>query len=230
MGNGNGNGDGQWRWWLRLPMVTEMAMADGKGNGNGNGWRQRERDGGDDRLWRLQQQWLTAMPPPTAIGYGNVDSKATKTATVTAMAIAMATATATATMTKGGLPLHVPAMCSTVAGAIPCLHPHGHKGKCIHQRCIIGVTLLRVFAPFQGWEFLTAHHGLFFCFFLLLLFSLLNNPLFSPCIIQALKNPVSPVTLYLLHSSKNPISLLTIYPSSYCTFCWGKPGQGLQWL
>jgi hypothetical protein len=43
------------------------------------------------------------------------------------------------------------------------LHPHGHKGKCIHQRCVMGVTLLRVFPPFKGGGFLTAHHGLFFC-------------------------------------------------------------------
>jgi hypothetical protein len=114
------------------------------------------------------------------------------------MVIAMATATARAgaTMTKGGLPLHVPTMCSTVAGVTPCLHPHGHKGVCIHQRCIMGVMLQRVFAPFQGGGFLTVHHGLFF-YFLQLLFSLLNNPLFVPRIIQALKNPVSPLMLYL---------------------------------
>ncbi len=145
-----------------------------------------------------------------------------------ATAIAMATAMARSTITKERLPLHVPAMCSAMAGATPCLHPHGHKGKCIHQRCIMGVTLLRVFAPLQGGGFLTAHHGLFFVYFFKLLFSLLNNPLFTPCITQALKNHVSPLTLYLLHSSKNPVSLLTIYPGSYCTFCQGKPGQGLQ--
>jgi hypothetical protein len=46
--------------------------------------------------------------------------------------------------------------------------------------CIMGVTLLRVFAPLQGGGFLTAHHGLFFVYFLQLLFSLLNNPLFAP--------------------------------------------------
>jgi hypothetical protein len=85
-----------------------------------------------------------------------------------------------------------------------------------------------VFAPFQGGGFLTAHHGLFFVYFLQLLFSLLNNSLFAPCIIQALKNPVSPLTLYLLHSSKNPVSLLTIYPGSYCTFCQSKPGLGWE--
>jgi hypothetical protein len=37
-------------------------------------------------------------------------------------------------------------------------------------------------------------------YFLQLLLSLLNNPLFVPRIIQVLKNPVSPLTLYLLHS------------------------------
>ncbi len=92
----------------------------------------------------------------------------------------------------------------------------------------MGVTLLRVFAPLQGGGFLTAHHGFFFVYFLQLLISLLNNPLFAPHIIQALKNPVSLLMLYLLHSSKNPVSLLTIYLDSYCTFCQGKPGQGLQ--
>jgi hypothetical protein len=40
----------------------------------------------------------------------------------------------------------------------------------------MGVTLLKVFAPLQGGGFLTAHHGLFFVYFLQLLFSLLNNP------------------------------------------------------
>jgi hypothetical protein len=149
------------------------------------------------------------------------------TARATATAIAMATSMATAIMTKGGLTLHVLAMCSIVAGATPCHHPHGHKGECIHQRCVMGVTLLRMFAPFEGGGFLTGHHGLCFIHFLQLPFSLLNNPLFAPHIFQALKNPVSPLTLYLLHSIKNPVSLLTIYPGFYCTFCQGKPRQGL---
>ena len=60
------------------------------------------------------------------------------------------------------------------------------------------------------------------------MFSLLNNPLFAPRIIQAPKNPVSQLMLYLLHSSKYPVSLLTIYPGSYCPFIQGKPGQGMQ--
>ncbi len=45
------------------------------------------------------------------------------------------------------------------------VHPHGHKGVCICQRCIMGVTLQRLFAPFQGGGFLTAHHGLYFIFY-----------------------------------------------------------------
>ncbi len=46
--------------------------------------------------------------------------------------------------------------------------------------CIMGMTLLRVFAHLQGGGFLTAHHELFFVYFLQLLFSLLSNPLFAP--------------------------------------------------
>jgi hypothetical protein len=185
--------------------ATEMAVAMVDGDRNGNGQRRRR--------WAM----ATVMVTESA------------TMMEMAMAIAMATATARVMMTKAGLPLHVPAMCSTMAGGTPYLHPHGHKGKCIHQRCVMGVTLLRVFPPFQGEGFLTAHPmDSCFVYYLQLLFSLLNNPLFAPLIIQALKNPFSPLTLYLLHSSKNPVSLLTIYPSSYCTFCQGKPGQGLQ--
>jgi hypothetical protein len=110
-----------------------------------------------------------------------------------AMAIAMVTTTARVTMMKAGLPLHVPAMCSAMAGATPCLHPHGHKGKCIHQRCVMRVTQLRVFPPFQGGGFLTAHHGLFFVHFLQLLFSLLNNPLFAPPYYSGAQEPCQPI-------------------------------------
>jgi hypothetical protein len=35
---------------------------------------------------------------------------------------------------------------------------------CIHQHCIMGVMLQRMFAPFQGGGFLTAHHRLFLFF------------------------------------------------------------------
>ncbi len=44
-----------------------------------------------------------------------------------ATAIAMATATARVMTTKAGMPLHVPAMCSAMAGATPCLHPMDTK-------------------------------------------------------------------------------------------------------
>jgi hypothetical protein len=86
----------------------------------------------------------------------------------------------------------------------PALHHEGDTAKSV--------------APLQGGGFLTAHHGLFFVYFLQLRFSLLNKPLFAPRIIQVLKNPVSLLTFFLLHSSKNPVSLLTIYPGSYRTF------------
>jgi hypothetical protein len=153
--------------------ATEIVAAMVDGYCNGNGRRQRQR------------RWAIATAKATA----TATELATAMEMVTAMAIA--TAMARATITKEGLPLHVAEMCSVFRGATPCLHPHGHKGKCIHQRCVMGVTLLRVFAPLQEGGFLTAHHGLFFVYFLQLLFSLLTNPLFAPRIIQALKNPVS---------------------------------------
>ena len=96
------------------------------------------------------------------------------------MEMAMVMATARATITKEGLPLHVAAMCSAFGGATPCLHPHGHKGKCIHQRCVMGVTLQRVFLPFKGEDSWQLTMDCFFVYFLQLLFSLLNNPLFAP--------------------------------------------------
>ncbi len=112
---------------------------------------------------------------------------------VTVAGIAMATATATATMTKGELPLHVPTMYSAVARATPCLHLHGHKGKCIHQRCVMGVTLRRVFAPFQGGGFLTAHHGLFFCLFFTTTVQFTEQHSFHPLHYSGTQEPCQPI-------------------------------------
>ncbi len=119
-----------------MARATAMAMADG--NATETAAAMVNGDHNDNGQWQRRWAMATAM--------------ATESAMVTEMAtaIAMATAMARATMIKGGLPLHVPAMCSAVAGATPCLHPHGHKGKCIHQCCVMGVTLLRVFAPLKG--------------------------------------------------------------------------------
>jgi hypothetical protein len=58
--------------------------------------------------------------------------------------------------------------------------------------CVMGVTLLRVFTPLQGGGFLTAHHGLVFVYFLQLLFSLLNNPLFAPPHYSGSQEPCQP--------------------------------------
>ncbi len=59
--------------------------------------------------------------------------------------------------------------------------------------CVMGVTLLRVFAPLQRGGFLTAHHGLFFAYFLQLLFSLLNNLLFAPPHYSGAQEPCQPI-------------------------------------
>jgi hypothetical protein len=161
-GDGDGNGQRQGHWRQQWLTAMQQRLDDGDRNGNGR------------RQW--QRQWAIAM----VVAMVMATELATATEMATAMAMAMATAMARATITKEGLPLHVAEMCSAFGGATPCLHPHGHKGKCIQQHCIMGVTLLRVFAPLQGGGYLTAHHGLFFVYFLQVLFSLLNNPLFAP--------------------------------------------------
>jgi hypothetical protein len=77
--------------------------------------------------------------------------------------------------------------------------------------CIMGVTLLRVFAPLQGGGFLAAHHGLFFVYFLQLLFSLLNNPLFTLLHYSGAQEPCQPIDTLpppLLQEPHQPIDNL----------------------
>jgi hypothetical protein len=136
-------------------------------------------------------------------------------ATEMAKANVMATATTRATMTKGGLPFHVPAMCSAVAGATPCLHPHGHNRKCIHQCCIMGVTLLRVFAPFQWGGFLTAHHGLFFCLLFTTTVQFTEQPSVCPLHYSGTQEPCQPIDSLpppLLQEPRQPIDNLPRLP------------------
>ncbi len=176
IGNGNGDGDGQWRWWLRLPMVTETAMADGKGNSNGNGWWQQEQDGGSDGQWWLQQQWPTAMAVATAamavatalvIGYNNVDSNgnADGNSNGEGNGDCNGDVHGNGNDDKGRV-------ASSVAGNVQrygsgnILPPPPWTQRKVHSPVLhMGVTLLRVFAPFQGGGFLTAHHWLFFVYF-----------------------------------------------------------------
>ncbi len=103
--------------------ATERAAAMVNGNRNGYGQRQ----------WR----WATAM--------AMVMELAMTMEMATAMAMAMATATAT--ITKEGSPLHVAAMCSVFGGATSCLHPHGHKQKCMRHG---GDTAKSVCSPSRG--------------------------------------------------------------------------------
>jgi hypothetical protein len=164
--------------------ATEMAAAMVDGNRNSNG--------------QLQRQWATAT----------VMVMESATTTEMATVIAMATAMARVTMTKAGLPLHVPAMCSTMAGATPYLHPHGHKGKCIHQCCVMGVTLLRVFPPFQGGGFLTAHHGFFFGLLFTTTVQFTEQPSVHPPHYSGAQEPCQPIDALpppLLQEPRQPI-------------------------
>ncbi len=125
--------------------ATEMAaaMVDGDRNGSGQ--------------WQWQWQWAIVTATVTATAM----AMELATATEMAMAMAIAMATTRATITKEGLPLYVAAMCSGFGGATPYLHPHDTK----ESACVMGVTLLKVFAPLQGGGFLTAHRGLFLFIF-----------------------------------------------------------------
>jgi hypothetical protein len=74
--------------------------------------------------------------------------------------------------------------------------------------CVMGVTLLRVFALSQRGGFLTAHHRLFFVYFLHLLISLLNNPLFAPLHYSGAQEPCQPIDALpppLLQEPRQPI-------------------------
>ncbi len=99
------------------------------GDRNSNGRRQ------------VQRRWTIATA--TATGMATESGMATEMAT----AMAMATATMRATITKEGLPLHVAAMCSAFGRATPCLHPHGHKQKCMRHG---GNTAKSVCSPSRG--------------------------------------------------------------------------------
>ncbi len=79
------------------------AMVDGDHNGNGQ--------------WQRRRQWATATAMATGLTL----------TTEMAMVIEMAMAMARVTITKGGFPLHVPAMCSAFGQATPCFRPYGHK-------------------------------------------------------------------------------------------------------
>jgi hypothetical protein len=74
-------------------------------------------------------------------------------------------------------------------GATPCLHPLGHKQKCMRHG---GGTAKSVCSPSRG-GFLTAHHVLFFVYLLQLLFSFLNNPLFTPPHYSGAQEPCQPI-------------------------------------
>ncbi len=117
--NGDGNCNGQWwlrrQWLMARGMAMATAMADGNATETVAAMVDGDRNGNGRRWW----QWATAA------------AMAAESATTTemAMAITIATSMARRMMTKAGLPLHVPAMCSAMAGATPCLHPHGHNRK-----------------------------------------------------------------------------------------------------
>jgi hypothetical protein len=149
-GNNSQNWPMAWQRWWPMAIATAMAHGDGDGNGQQQGQQQWWWLTATQQRWR--QQWLRMTATAMADGNGDgnmwlrrqrVTVTAAESATAKKMAtvMAMVMATVRATITKEGLPLHVVAMCSAFGGAAPCLHPHGHKGKCMHHRGDIGKSV-----------------------------------------------------------------------------------------
>jgi hypothetical protein len=92
----------------------------------------------------------------------------------------------------------------------------------------MGVTLLKVFAPFQGGGFLTSHHGFLFCLFFTAIVQFTEQPSDHPLHYSGAQESCQPIDALpppLLQEPRQPID---DHPGSYCTFCQGKPRQGLQ--
>jgi hypothetical protein len=162
MSNGDSNGDGQWRWQLQLPTMTERAMADGKGDGNSNGGQGLKRDGGGDGRWQLQPQQPTATATATAIGYGNIDSNSNGEGNGDGNGDGDGNCNGNVHGNGSNDKQRVASSCTSNVqrcGRGNTLPPPPWTQRKVHSpRCIMGVTLLRVFAPFEGGGFLTGHH------------------------------------------------------------------------
>jgi hypothetical protein len=172
MADGNGNCNGQWWWRRQRPMAraTATAMVDGNATEMAAAMVYGNRSNGP---WQRRQQWAiaTVMVMATAM--------ATELESEMATAMAKETAMARATM-KEGLPLHVAVMCSAFGWATPCLHPHGHKESLFTSAAAWGWHCKEYLLPFKGEGSWQLTMDCFLVYYLQLLFSLLNNPLFAP--------------------------------------------------
>ena len=75
----------------------------------------------------------------------------------------------------------------------------------------MGVTLLRVFLPFQGGGFLTAHHGLFFCLSFTTIVQFTEQPFVCPLHYSGAQEPCQPIDALpppLLQEPRQPIDNL----------------------
>ncbi len=92
----------------------------------------------------------------------------------------------------------------------------------------MGVTLLSVFAPFQGGGFLTAHLDFFlFIFYNTVQFT--EQPSVCPPHYSGAQEPCQPIDALpppLLQNPRQPIDDLP--QLLFALFCQGKPSQGLQ--
>ncbi len=218
-GSNDGNGQQQWRWdiqqkwWWWWPTAKVTAMAYGNCNGDGNSNKDRNRDGRS----RQQRQWLMETATAKADNDYNCNGNRDSDGNRNGYGNGNGNNDCHNNWHKGGLPLHVPAMCGAVAGGTPCLHPCLGTKECalssaVPSGCHCKEWLLHVRGE-GSWE-LTMDWVLFL---FLTTCWVYKKTLCSPTQIQFPQNPIS-------------LLLLMVYPGSYCTFCQGKLGWGLQCL
>jgi hypothetical protein len=205
MADGDGNCDGRqwWRWQCPMAKAMATAMADGNATEMAGAMVYGDRSNG----WR-QRQWQWAIATATVMATATATELELELEMATAMAKEMTTARATM---KEGLPLHVMAMCSAFGWATPCLHPHGHKESSFTSAASWGWHCEECLLPFKGEGSWQLTMDCFF-YFLQLLFSLLNNPLFAPPHYSGAQKPscqpIDALPPPLLQETRQPIDNL----------------------
>ncbi len=189
------------RWWW--VMATATAMADGNGNGSRlrQCWQQRQRRQRWRRQWRWRWQLQSQQPQQRQ------------------------------PIIKEGLHLHVPAMCSAVAGATPCLHPHGTQRKVLSPAfCHGGHTAKSVWSLSRG----RVPDSSPWIVILFIFYSYCSVYLTTLCSSSAFFRCSRTLSAYWCSTSSIPPRSPSAYwwstPATIALMCWGKPGQGLQWL
>jgi hypothetical protein len=166
-------------------------MANGKGNGNGNGdgRQQHNRDSGGIGQRRPQRQW----PMATAMGNSNGNGNGVGDDVGEGDGDRNCNGHGQGNGDKSRIASSCAGNVQHYGRSNTLPPPPWTQRKVIHQCCFMGVTLLRVFAPFQGGGFLTAHHGFFFCLLFIATVQFTEQPSVCPPHYSGAQEPCQPI-------------------------------------